>query len=380
MITRYDFLLPDRLAFLNHGSFGLCPQHLLNVQREWQVRLEQQPVLFHRELPGLMHEARSKAAAYLGARTKDLVLITNSTFGVNVMAHAMKGLLEGGDRILVTDHEYGACIRAWRMHLEGTGIELDTASIPIPAPSQDEIFELITARVTDRTKALFFSHITSPTAIRFPAERLCAWARERGILTIVDGSHVPAHLDLDLTTLGADAYTGNFHKWMCTPKGSAFLWVREGLQERVRPLVVSWGDLEFTVGEGPFIDNHEYLGTRDPSAFLTIPAALTWMDDHDWGSIQERARTLRDEAMRALLKIDGVDRVSEWEGDQLQMGAVTLPNTVHTAYVKERLYDDHAIEVVVMPWLGKPILRFSVHVHTREDDLRRLTDVLPAYL
>ena len=380
MIKRSDFLLSDDIAFLNHGSFGLCPRELMDVQRSWQERLETQPVKFHRELPELLHQARKRVSAYLGTSPSNMVFVTNSTFGVNVAAHSIPSMLQPGDRVLTTDQEYGACTRALQEHLSGSGIEIDVCPITIPAPSADVILEQITSLATDRTKALFFSHITAPTAIRLPTEGLVRWARERGIISIVDGSHVPGHLVLDLEILGADIYTGNFHKWMCTPKGSAFLYVRPELQQNIKPLVVSWGNMIETTGEGVFVDDHEYLGTRDPSPFLTVPAAIDWMERNDWWQSLRTARDLRDQTMHDLLSIDGVGPTSMWHNDELLMGAVTIPNEVDVFDIKRRLYDEHDIEVVAQPWLGVPIVRFSVHLHTRPDDLQRLVRALPQYL
>lgn len=375
MLTKADFLLRDDIHFLNHGSFGACPRELLDVQRSWQERLEHQPVLFHRELADLMQGARGAIADYLGAQPTDLVYVTNSTFGVSMAAAMIAPMLAPGEEVLTTDHEYGACLRAWRHHLQGTGAEVVEACLPLPAPSMDEIEELIWSSVTSRTRVLFLSHVTSPTAIRLPVENLCARARERGILTVIDGAHAPAHLPLHLHTLNADVYTGNFHKWMCTPKGSAFLWVHPSLHRAVQPLIVSWGNLIPTAGDGSFVDDVEYLGTRDVSPFLTVPEALQWMHRNEWDLVQMEARDLRDYGMHMLLR-KGLAACSDWRADELQMGAVLLPSSTDVQWLKNELYNTHRIEVVVHRVFDHAVLRFSTHAHTSKGDLDALSMAL----
>lgn len=373
MLHRDDFFLRPDITFLNHGSFGATPRELLDECRRWQERMEQQPVLMHRELPQLMFEARTALASYLGCQAQDVVYVANSTFGSNVAAHALGRVLQPGDEILVTDHEYGACIRAWQRHAVDRGAVIVTAAIPMPVPAYDSLVDLVWSRVTDRTRVLFLSHITSPTAVTLPIAELIRRARERGIYTVVDGSHVPGHIALHLDELGADIYTGNCHKWMCTPKGSAFLHVRRSVQHLVGPLVVSWGPLSQSLHHSEFIDEHEYLGTRDPAPFLTVPYAIAWMQRNDWPTIQERANALVRWGIDALTQIPGirpmhVDRADE----RLQMGAVILPEGTNVDDLKRKLYDEYAIEVVIHTWLETPILRFSVHAHTTQYDIAAL--------
>ncbi|MBU3678046.1 MAG: aminotransferase class V-fold PLP-dependent enzyme, partial [Candidatus Kapabacteria bacterium] len=224
MLDRRDFVLRDDVIFLNHGSFGACPRVILDHQRTWIERLEQQPVLYFREIMHLMQYARQTLAEYFGTRRENLVYVANATYGVSLAAQAFGQMLQDGDEILTTDHEYGACDRAWNRYAVAKGARVVRASVPMPAPSQDDILELIWRHVTPRTRLLFISHITSPTGLRMPVEELCRRCRRAGIITVIDGSHVPGHLPLNVSELDADFYTGNCHKWMCTPKGSAFMW------------------------------------------------------------------------------------------------------------------------------------------------------------
>ena len=381
MLSRADFILREDVIFLNHGSFGACPRVILDEQRRWIEQLEQQPVLYFRELMHHMRVARQSLAEYLGSDLEGLAYVSNSTYGVNVAAYAFGSMLKPGDEILTTDHEYGACDRAWKQYAIDKGAVWRRISIPMPAPCIDDLLELIWSGVTERTRLIFISHITSPTGIRMPVEQLCERARQAGIITVIDGSHVPGHIALNLSDLGADFYTGNCHKWMCTPKGSAFMWASERFREHIDPLVVSWGADIPTVGDGRFIDENEFLGTRDHSPFLCVPFALDWMRRSQWEDVQRRCRTLTGATESELTTIRGITSIREEGADpMLQLGTVLLPSNVDVMAMKNWLYDRCFIEVVVHEWLARPILRFSVHAHTSEADLRVLVESVRQYL
>lgn len=248
--------------------------------------MEEQPVLFFRELNQRMRTSREALGQYLGAKPENLCFVMNATYGVNVIAHSLgKSLLQPGDEILATDHEYGACKRAWIEHAVTKGVNWVEAKIPIPAPSQDELVEIIWSKVTPNTKILFISHISSPTAIRFPVEQLIQRCKKSGILTCIDGAHIAGQMDLNLEKLGVDFYTGNLHKWMCTPKGSAFLYISDEFLSKITPLCVSWGSWIPTLKDSFFIDENEYIGTRDYSSFLSVPFAIKWLHDNDWTTV-----------------------------------------------------------------------------------------------
>lgn len=381
MLQRADFLLRSDVVFLNHGSFGACPRLILDEQRRWIERLEAQPVLYFRESVALLLHARNALANYIGAEGKDLVYVSNSTYGVNVTAHALSKILSEGDEICTTDHEYGACDRAWEQYCVTKGVRYVRAEIPMPAPSPEEMVELIWQKVTPRTKVLFLSHITSPTGLRLPVEELCRRARAAGILSVIDGSHSPGHIPLDLSSLQADVYTANCHKWMCTPKGSAFLWVAPHLQRVIVPLVVSWGERIPVAGDGPLNIEHEFIGTRDYSPFLTVPYAIKLMEEQPWDKAQEYCRGLTKDVHDALAAIPGVRPVSTMGCDPLlQMATVILPTFVNVEHMKQWLYTERAIEVVVHQWLGVPILRCSVHLHTERRDIDTLVCAVDDYL
>ena len=261
------YLLDPAFIFLNHGSFGATPCSVMETYQAWQIRLERQPVQFiSRELLPALKQARQTLGKYLNADADDLVYIPNATFGVNIIARSLQ--LEPGDEILTTDHEYGACENVWKFASQKNGTILVKQPIPLPLASPANIVKQLWRGVTAKTRVIFISHITSPTAVRMPVEIICKKAREARILTVIDGAHAPGQIPLNLTGMEPDFYLGNCHKWMQSAKGAGFLYARRELQPLLDPLVISWGwgeNASFTSGS-QFLDYFEWAGTNDPSA------------------------------------------------------------------------------------------------------------------
>ena len=287
------FQLDPNVTFLNHGSFGATPKPVFAAYQNWQRRLEEQPVLFlGRSYHQLMQEARIELANFLGTATNNLIFIPNATYAVNQIARSLK--LQADDEILTSDHEYGACDFTWEFICQKSAAVYKHQPIPFPCGSDQEIMEIFWLGVTDRTKVIFLSHITSPTALRLPVELICARARQAGILTVIDGAHAPGQISLNLDALDADFYTGNCHKWMLAPKGAAFLFARPQVQHLVEPLVVSWGyknTPEFSSGS-PFVDRLTWTGTHDPAAYLSVSDAIKFLDEHNWPVVREACHNL----------------------------------------------------------------------------------------
>jgi isopenicillin-N epimerase len=342
------FLLDPEIVFLNHGSFGACPVEVLEEYRRLQDELERRPVEFlGRRLEALLEEARGALATYLGAQAGDLVFVPNATAGVNIVARSLR--LAPGDEVLTTDEEYGACNRLWE-HVGATLVRRPVESL--------------WEGLTERTRVLFVSHVTSETARVLPVSEWVRRGREAELVTIVDGAHAPGQLELDLEAIGADAYVGNCHKWLCAPKGSAFLWARPELQERLESLVVGWG-----YGEGStFRSRNERQGTRDPAAQLATPAAIAWLQRH---GEPERCRALAEECARRL--------GGAIEPHAPQMVACELPRGDAEA-LQRRLFERHSIEVVVQEHRRRTLLRASFQVYNEESDLDRLVDALASEL
>ena len=327
---RDEFLLDPDVVFLNHGSFGACPRDVFERYQAWQLELERQPVDFlGRRLDRLLADARAALGAYVNADSDDLIFVQNATAAVNLAAWALD--LRAGEEVVSSALEYGALDLAWEhicAHAPARYVRM-----PVTLPLEDAV------------------------------EEICSRAREAGVATIVDGAHGPAHVPLDLRALGADYYAGNCHKWLCAPKGAGFLYVRRGLQQTIAPLVVGWGYGD----DSSFLSRHEKQGTRDPSAFLTVPDAIEWQRAHDWDAVRTRCRELAAKAPARL----GLEPL----GDGLQMISMRLPADVPDD-LQTRLYDDYRIEIPVFD----DVIRASFQGYNDEADLDALASALDELL
>jgi isopenicillin-N epimerase len=366
---RDEFLLDPTIVFLNHGSFGACPRHVFERYQAWQLELERRPVEFlARRLPALLADARAALGAEIGADPDDLVLVPNATAGVNVAASALD--LQPGDEVLATDLEYGAIDLMWRHVCARTAASYVRAEIPLPLHSASAAVDAVWERVTARTRVLFLSHVTSSTALVLPVEELCARARRRGVTTIVDGAHAPGQLPIDVRLLDVDFYAGNCHKWLCAPKGAGFLYVRRELQPVVHPLVIGWGYGE----DSTFVRRHELQGTRDPSAYLTVPTAIEWLHAHRWDDVRGRCRSLARQA-RHEIPLDPIAAPHLFA----QMVAWLLPDDAPLD-LQERLYDEHRIEIPIVEQNGRRVLRASFQAYNAAADVAALRAALDRLL
>jgi len=368
-----QFLLRPDVAFLNHGSFGACPKPVFDTYQAWQRELEAEPVEFlGRRSGGLLADARKVLGTYVGADAEDLVFVTNATYGVNIVARSLD--LGPGDEVLTTDHEYGACDRTWKFICGTRGARYVKTPIPLPLPSDDEIVERLWAGVNERTKVIYMSHITSPTAITLPVGEICKRAREAGILTVIDGAHAPGQVELNLEKLGADFYTGNLHKWLCAPKGSGFLYARRDRQALLNPLIVSWGWESETPGPSQFIDHFTWLGTADPSAYLSVPAAIEFQRQWNWPRVREACHALAVAGRRRLEEVTGMPTLSP-ESNYVQMCSIELP-AGSIEKLGTRLFDEYKVEVPLTRWDNREFLRISIQAYNSVEDVDRLVDAL----
>jgi isopenicillin-N epimerase len=387
--------LDPTVTFLNHGSFGACPRPVLEVQREWQDRMEAEPVRFlARELDHRLAAARATLGPFVGADPDDLAFVTNATGAVNAVVRSLR--FEQGDEILTTDHEYNAVLNVVRHVAARDGARVVVVRLPFPAVSSDDVVERVLAGATDQTRLAVLSHVTSPTAIIVPVERLVPALAMRGIDTFVDGAHAPGMIPFDLDRLGAAYYAGNLHKWVCAPKGAAFLHVRRDRQSDIRPGTISHGANSPAGARSRFRQEFDWQGTLDPTPWLAVPAALEFIGglvDGGWPAVMARTRELAVEAggdlrsslatdlspeamlgsMVALRMPDGgplggaasVDQSSPLEADPLQ----TL------------LYERFRIEVPIYGWPvpaaespdpPRRLIRVSTGLHNDRDDIERL--------
>lgn len=397
---REHFLLDPGITFLNHGSFGATPRVVLQAQQQVQLEMERNPVAFLGRGSALrLAAARQRLAEDIGARGDDLVFVPNATTGVNIVARSLA--LAPGDEVLTTDHEYGACIATWQRRCAEAGAVLRTVAVPLPF-EPESFADRMLAALTPRTRLVFVSHVTSTTALLFPLQALCAAARERGVTTLVDGAHAPGQLALDLERVGADFYTGNCHKWMCAPKGSAFLHVRPG--DRLGPTVleapvVSWGyvaeeleregaglsagrtghtGFDAYTGRTPLERRLQWQGTRDLSAFLGVPAAIEFQARHDWPAWRRRCHEMALELQDEVLIRNGLSPIAP---DDALAQMVPIPVRVpaegeHAERLRRWLFEEKRIEVPVTQHAGQVFVRVSVQAYNTREDLDRLRDAL----
>lgn len=379
------FLLDPDVVFLNHGSFGATPRPVFAEYQSWQRRLEAQPVRFlARELPGLLAEARAALGAYLGVASDDVVYVPNATFAVNVVARSLS--LGPGDELLTTDHEYGACENIWRFLSQKRGFAYVRQPLPFPLPPEPDLEDFLVDTfwqgVTPRTRVIFLSHISSSTALRLPVARICARARAEGILTVIDGAHAPGQIPLDLEAVGADFYTGNAHKWLCAPKGSAFLYTRPESQKVIEPLVVGWGwGEERAISFGSdYLDYLQWLGTNDLAAYLSVPAAIAFQEDHGWPAVRDHCHTLLQAALARISQLTGLP--SPYPVDRLyrQMAVAPLPPIADLAAFQFRLYDQFRVEIPCIEWQGRQFIRISIQGYNRAEDVSALEAALATLL
>ncbi len=376
------FYLNKDITFLNHGSFGACPKPIFEEYQKWQLELEKEPVQFITvEAPKQLKRSREALANFVGCHADDLVYVQNPSTAFNIIIKNLK--LNASDEILTTNHEYGAMDRTWNYYCRKAGAKYVQQKISIPLVSKEQFIEEFWKGLTPKTKIIFISQITSPTALIFPVKEICERAKELGLMTIVDGAHVPHHIDLNLSELKADIYTGACHKWMLTPKGCSFLYVKKELQNLFDPLIISWGyEAEFP-SHSQFLDYHEYQGTRDSSAFITVPKALEFLAENNWTEVKKNCRKLIQESYLEMCDFLNTKPICTVSDEFLgQMCSVPI-KTTDVIKLKGVLYNDYKIQIPVMNTLldfegnsNQQFIRISAQVYTTTNDIQILKNAL----
>ncbi|HET7472718.1 MAG TPA: aminotransferase class V-fold PLP-dependent enzyme [Candidatus Limnocylindrales bacterium] len=394
---------PD-VTFLNHGSFGACPRPVLEAQRRWRDRLEAQPVqFFARDLPGALAAARGALGPFVGADPDDLAFVANATGAVNAVLRSLR--FEPDDELLTDDHEYNATINVLRHVAERDGARVVVARIPFPTTSPDRVVDALLDAVTERTRLALVSHVTSPTALVFPIERIVAELAARGVETLVDGAHAPGMVPVDVQRIGAAWYAANLHKWVCAPKGAAFLHARRDRQPGLRPSTISHGANAPLSDDGPsrYRAEFDWQGTLDPTPWLATPDALRFVGslvDGGWPAVIERNHALARRTRDILAPVLGVPS-DALPPDEMFGSMVALPmpsdgplaatgsgaSPLDTDPIQARLLRDHRIEVPIYPFPvpaarspepKRRLIRVSSALHNGPDDADRLAAALDA--
>ena len=380
---RYWALDPS-VVHLNHGSFGAVPKAVLEAQNELRARVEKNSMQFFiRDLEGLLDETRVALGRFVHAAPKDLVFVPNATTGVNAVLRSLQ--FRAGDELLTTDHEYNACKNVLEHAAASAGAKVVVAKVPFPLASEDEVVAAILEKVTPRTRILLVDHVTSPTGLVFPVAKIAAEMAARNVDVLVDGAHAPGMLDLSLEALSPHVafYTANCHKWLCSPKGSAFLWVREDRQAEVRPHVISHGQNVPRSDRPRFHLEFDWPGTQDFTAPLCIPASIELLQDvcPTW---RERNRALALEARKLLCEALDVpppapeSMIGSLAALPLPDGEVRPFNPRYGDILQDEIFREHHIEVPVFPWPAPPkrLIRVSAQLYNTRDQYELLADVL----
>jgi isopenicillin-N epimerase len=378
---REQFLLDPAVVHLNHGSFGACSRVAFDAYQSWQLALERNPMRFlARESGALMRSARTALAEFVGARAEDLAFVTNVTHGVNAVARSIE--LQPGDEVLSTDLEYGACDAAWQAVCRQRGASYRRVAIAMPFDTE-QFLQAMARAIGPRTRVVFASHITSSTSLTLPVASLCKLARDTGVLAAIDGAHAPGQLALDLDALGADFYMGALHKWLCAPKGSAFVHARSALHGGLRGPIVSWGDheeadrselIQSITGSEILERSFQWQGTRDLAAFLAVPRAIEFQREHAWPSRQARCHELAVALQRRILARNGLAPLAS---DESFVQMVSIPvRASSSTQLMQWLASAHAIETLGTAHGEQQLLRVSVQGYNDEADLHRLEGAL----
>ena len=374
-----QFLLDKNTTFLNHGSFGACPKTVFEEYQRFQLELETEPVLFiQKKLPVYLKEAKKPLAKFIGCNQEDFFFTPNPTFAINTVMHSLK--LDKDDEILTTNHEYGAMDRTWNFYCKKSGAKYIRQEISLPIFSKEQILEEFWKGYTNKTKVVFLNQISSSTALIFPVKEICDKARELGLITIIDGAHVPGHIDLNIENLNPDYYTGTLHKWMLAPKGSSFLYVKKELQDSLDPLVVSWGYESVNPSESQFLDYHEYQGTHDVSQYLCTPKVIEFLAENNWNQVSKDCKKIVLDNYQRFCDLVNTKPICPISEEFLGQMASVEVTTTKSMELKELLYEKYKIQIPIMPLNGKIYMRYSINGYNSQTDLdvlyQAITDII----
>lgn len=368
-----DFLIDPEIVFLNHGSYGSCPIPVFSEYQKWQRILETQPVKFFQEdVFRELNKSRNALSEFVGCNTDEIIFFPNPTTAIANIIHNL-GLNED-DEVLMTNHEYGALVNAWESWSKSSGAKIIQQKITLPVQTEENFFYEFWNGVSDKTKVIFISQITSPTALIFPIKKIIHRARKRGILTIIDGAHVPGHIDININELDCDFYTGALHKWLCMPKGSTFLFVKNNHQAWMKPIVRSWGKEGADPGPSEFLQNFQWQGTNDMSSYLTVPKALDYYHKYIY-PLRAKCYQLNRDAHGRFENILGTQPISnggDWIG---QMVSHPLPKRLPKD-LKEKLWKEYRIEIPITEWNDCKFIRLSIQIYNQPSDVDYLMNAL----
>ncbi len=366
--------LDPTIEFLNHGSFGACPVPVMALQQDLRQRIERQPLqFFGRDLEALLDQARIELAAFVGADADDIAFVPNATTGINTVLRSLR--FQPGDELLTTNQEYNACRNALNFVAERSGAKIVVAEVPYPIESSQQAIEPILQAITSKTRLALLDHVTSQTGLVFPIAEIIHALTERNIDTLIDGAHAPGMVAIDLAAIGATYYTGNCHKWLCAPKGAAFLHVRRDKQSEIHPLTISHGANSPRHDRSRFRLEFDWTGTDDPTAYLCVPEAIRFMGSRlpgGWSELMEHNRQTAIAARNILCRIL---KVAPPSPDEMVGSLATVPLSDGSYMgLQDALLEKFRIEVPIVPYPAAPkrLVRISAQLYNTLDQYERL--------
>ena len=382
------FTIDHKPTYLAHGSFGGCLSIAYEDRLSWYEKLEKNPHNFLvNELFDELKESRKALANYLNCNFNNLVYFPNPSTALNTVIRSLD--LNENDEVLTSNHEYGALDKTWNFYSEKRGFKYKKVKIGIPYDEEDFFIESFKKSITKKTKVIFLSHITSSTALIFPVEKICKIAKDNNILIIIDGAHAPAQTKLDLKKLDADIYVGACHKWMCAPKGVSFLYAKESLKDSIEPLVVSWGWRDEMLNEkSKYINNHQWQGTNDLSAYLTIPKVIKFLNQNKWDHISNECHKLV-LYVKDRFKIDKslcnptsnndkhLGQMLSFQLNQKSKFSITVKkDQSKIVELQKKVYKQSNIHIPIIYWNGSVFMRVSIQAYNTKSDINKMFDML----
>ena len=367
------FMLDPDITYLNHGSYGACPKPIFNSLVKWQKELEYNPTKhLGYDIYELLENSRHSLSNYIHCDKDDIAFFPNPSTALNT---AIKSLdINPGDEILSTNHEYGTLDRVWNLICKEKQANYIRQPLDLPLTSKEAFLHTFLKGLTNKTKIIFISHITSSTGLIFPVEEICRIAREKNIICIIDGAHVPGHIDLNISSLNPDIYTGACHKWMCSPKGTAFLYVKKELQDKIKPLVISWGYDSDMPSHSQFLDYMQWQGTNDLSSYLTIPDTIVFLEKHNWPKVAQECRKLNIWARKQINNLLNVRPIAD-EKFLGQMSSISIKSD-NILQDQINFYLKYKIQIPFIKWNDSEFIRISIQAYNNKKDIEKLLDAL----
>ena len=367
------FMLNPDIIYLNHGSFGACPKPIFDSLINWQKKLEFEPVRHLAfDVYNYLEKSRDSLSKYVNCNQDDIIFTPNPSTALNTVIKSLD--LKEDDEILTTNHEYGALVKTWNYICKKTGAKCIQTKIPLPLNSNENFIKRLESNITKKTKIIFISHVTSSTALIFPAKAISDLAKRHNIFCIIDGAHAPGYLNLNIKEIDCDVYVGACHKWMCSPKGVSFLYVKTEHQKMIDPLVISWGYESEFPGKSQFLDYHQWQGTRDMSAYLTIPTTIEFLKKNKWDKVTYECHKINLWARKKINQLLNKEPLCD-EKFLGQMSSIYL-NFKDPIETQINFYKKYNIQIPFIDWNNTSLIRISIQAYNTKEDVLKLLDAL----